>query len=252
MNPAPSIESTARRPIRSRNARWASTAAGRLGRAGVSPNAISLASIAFSVAAGAALVATGCVVGSVGDAILFVVAVLGMQLRLVCNLLDGMVAVEGGKSSPVGEIYNDLPDRIADPVILVGAGYATLSAAGETPALIARWGVELGWLAAALALLTAYTRVLGRGIGGGIHFVGPMAKQHRMAVLTVACVASAVLSLGPQAGRRWSGVVVFAALAVISVGCVLTIVRRTRLISDTLNRTSTAAAPPPPAGGRSP
>lgn len=204
------------------------------------------------MAAGAALVGTRYVAGSVGDAVLFVVAVLGMQLRLICNLLDGMVAVEGGKSSPVGEIYNDLPDRIADPVILVGAGYATLVAAGETTALVARWGVELGWLAAALALLTAYTRVLGRGIGGGIHFVGPMAKQHRMAVLTVACLVSSGLSLGPEAARCWGGVVVFAALAVISVGCVLTIVRRTRLISDTLNRTSAAAAPPPPAGGRSP
>jgi len=41
----------------------------------------------------------------------------------VCNLLDGMVAIEGGLKTPAGELFNDVPDRISDPLILVGAGY---------------------------------------------------------------------------------------------------------------------------------
>ena len=47
-----------------------------------------------------------------------------IQLRLIANLLDGLVAVEGGKRTPTGELYNEAPDRIADTAVLVGAGYA--------------------------------------------------------------------------------------------------------------------------------
>ena len=39
-----------------------------------------------------------------------------------------------------------------------------------------------------LAVMTAYARVLGRSLGSGIYFIGPMAKQHRMATLSGACV----------------------------------------------------------------
>ena len=49
---------------------------------------------------------------------------LCVQLRLLCNLLDGMVAVEGGRSSPVGALYNEVPDRVADSLLLVALGYA--------------------------------------------------------------------------------------------------------------------------------
>lgn len=148
-------------------------------------------------------------------AVLFGVAIAGIQGRLICNLLDGMVAVEGGKGSKSGEIFNDLPDRISDPIVLVAAGFAAGGA----------WGVSLGWSAALLAVLTAYVRVLGRSIGSGIYFAGPMAKQHRMAVLTLACAVAAV-------ARFWDrdGVVMIAALAVIVAGCIVTIARRMAMI----------------------
>ncbi len=53
----------------------------------MAPNAISMASVVFA-AAGAALIVMG---GPVG----FVLGALCCQLRLICNLLDGLVAVEG-------------------------------------------------------------------------------------------------------------------------------------------------------------
>lgn len=237
----------ARRPIRARGSRWSAASAAWLGRRGVTPNAISLASIACAALAGAALLATRLDAAAAwADALLFVVAIVGIQGRLVCNLLDGMVAVEGGKSGPAGEIYNDFPDRVADPLVLVAAGYATV-ATGAEPAAVARWGVELGWLTAVLAVMTAYVRVLGRGIGGGIYFVGPMAKQHRMAVLTGACAAAAACCLVP-ALHRWAGAAMFAGLVVIAVGCVVTMVRRTRLISAELFRKAAAAANAAPPG----
>jgi phosphatidylglycerophosphate synthase len=39
-----------------------------------------------------------------------------IQLRLLCNLLDCMVAIEGGKSAPTGALFNEMPDRFADPL----------------------------------------------------------------------------------------------------------------------------------------
>ena len=37
-----------------------------------------------------------------------------VQLRLLANVLDGMVAVGRGVASPVGELYNEIPDRVSD------------------------------------------------------------------------------------------------------------------------------------------
>jgi phosphatidylglycerophosphate synthase len=201
-----------RRPLQSRNRAWAIAAAARLARSGVSPNAISLASILFAAAAAVALI------GSRGAddalyAVLMLAAAAGIQLRLLCNLLDGMVAVEGGRGSKSGEVYNDAPDRAADAVLFVAAGYALPWAA---------WGSALGWAAALLAVLTAYVRVLGGALGQRQDFSGPLAKQHRMFVLTVACLGAIVESLAFDS-RGW---VLGAALAVIVLGSALTIGRR--------------------------
>jgi phosphatidylglycerophosphate synthase len=152
---------------------------------------------------------------------LLVGAAATMLLRLLCNMLDGMIAVEGGLQSPTGEIYNELPDRLADLLFLAGAGYAIPD--------IAR-GAELGWAAAAVALLTAYVRTLGVSAGAAQHFTGPMAKPTRMHVLIAACLLSAVAT---AAGWR-SGWLLAAALVVVIAGGVVTIARRLRLIAADL------------------
>jgi len=56
---------------------------------------------------------------------MLLLAVAGIQGRLLCNMLDGMVAIEGGRQTKSGEIFNDLPDRVADAVIFVCAGYGS-------------------------------------------------------------------------------------------------------------------------------
>ena len=201
-----------RRPLRSRERGWAKALAGRLAQAGVSPNAISLASMGFAALAALALVFAA-TVGVVLQPVLWLVAAIGIQLRLLCNLLDGMVAVEGGRGSKSGEVFNDAPDRVADILILVAAGYGL-----PWPA----WGGGLGWVAAMLAVLTAYVRVLGRGLGQPQDFSGPMAKQHRMAVLTVACLGS--IAEGLLFGNH--GWALGLGLAVIAAGSALTILRR--------------------------
>lgn len=214
-NPTTATSDAARRPLKSRQTRWAAASAGWVARRGISPNAISLASVLFAAVAAAAYVA--CVYSRSPAAVstLLVIACAGIQGRLLCNMLDGMVALEGGKGGVLGEIYNDVPDRFADALILAAAGYA----AGHP------YGPVLGWLAVAFALLTAYVRVLGRSLGAGVYFIGPMAKQHRMGTLTAANVLAAMVT--PWGWHRW---VLHAVLALIVIGSAVTSVRRLRRI----------------------
>jgi phosphatidylglycerophosphate synthase len=79
----------------------------------VSANAVSLCSIAFAALASLCLVETAST-DSFGVRLLFVLAALFVQARLLANLLDGMIAVGSGQASPEGELYNEVPDRIAD------------------------------------------------------------------------------------------------------------------------------------------
>lgn len=148
-------------------------------------------------------------------------AAIGIQLRLLCNLLDGMVAIEGGFKTRTGEIFNELPDRFADVFILIGAAYSVR----EFPCLR-----ELGWAAAVLAVITAYVRALGTSMGAGQHFVGPMAKPHRMAAMTVACLIAALAPL-------WNpfSLAIPLALAIVVLGCLITIARRLHRIVQEMN-----------------
>lgn len=193
-----------RRPIAARGSGPAQGLTAWLLRTPITPNQISLASIGFAALGAAALLA--------GPAWLWLAA-LGVQLRLLCNLMDGMVAVEGGRGSPVGPLYNEVPDRVADSLLLVALGHA----AG------APW---LGWASALAAASTAYVRVLGGALGQPQSFRGPMAKQQRMAVLTLACILGLLeLALG------WPPRILWIAAWVILVGSVLTCGTRLRAIA---------------------
>jgi phosphatidylglycerophosphate synthase len=214
--------------LATRDAGWARQLARRLAAINVTPNAISLASIGCAAAAGLAFYASAFVASDVRWALLLPAAAC-IQLRLLCNLLDGMLAVEEGLKSATGEIFNELPDRVADVVILVGAGYA-VPGVPFMPAL--------GWLAAVLALLTAYVRALAGSLGLTQHFVGPMAKQHRMFTLTVAALVAAIGSL---AGVETNAIV--AGLAIIVAGCIATLVRRTARMLQDLRQSRVTEAP---------
>ena len=111
-----------RRPLKTRGASWAQGLASALARAGLSPDAISAGSVLFAILGCVLFIKAGSAVGLTRGGLLIGAGVC-IQLRLVCNLLDGMVAVEHGKGGPSGPIWNELPDRIADALFLVGAGY---------------------------------------------------------------------------------------------------------------------------------
>lgn len=198
-----------RRPIASRQTSWAQSIAQALVGSGATPNQISVASVLFAAIGFWLLFTIPYTWGLIAVAIC-------VQLRLLCNLFDGMVAVEGGKQTPVGALYNEFPDRIADTFFIVGLGYAAFSP-------------TLGWVAALLAAFTAYIRQTGAGLGFPHDFQGPMAKQQRMFVLTVACVLGAVESW--IWGTRHTLMI---GLGVIALGSALTCVVRTSNLSSLL------------------
>ena len=196
-----------RRPLTSRDTGWARGIARRLSASGITPNQISMASMAMAACAGTAFWLAG-TAASGPRAALLLAAALFCQLRLLCNLFDGMVAIEGGKQEADGPFWNEFPDRVADILILTGVGYGI-----GVPAL--------GWAAAAFAVLTAYTRELGRNCGLPADFSGPMAKQHRMATITAAALLSLLEPLW-----RGQGEVLVIALWLIAVGAAVTALRR--------------------------
>lgn len=226
---------TMRRPIAARESGWAKNLARVLAACGVTPNAVSGASVFCAALAMLCLIGAGRSESAAAQVALFLGAALFIQLRLLCNLFDGMLAVEFKKSSALGPLWNDFPDRPADVLILVGCGYS-----GGVASNFAAWLPALGWAAAALALMTAYARVLGVAVGARETFAGPMAKQHRMAMATFGCVFSALPPLGiwllrkpPPQGYSLPSAML-AVLLLIVVGCVVTIVRRLKLIARDL------------------
>lgn len=207
-----------RRPLKSRDTAAAQRFASWLVALRISPDAISLAGMVAGVAAGAALLAT--TNWPAGERWWWAAAAVGVQLRLLCNLFDGMVAIASGRASPVGELYNDLPDRVSDTAVLVGLGYA----AGHP------W---LGFTAALLAMLTAYVRTLGKALGTGSDFGGPMAKPQRMFVVTMVALW---LALAPASWRplvAGEGLPTLG-LTVIVVGAAWTAWRRLRNVARQL------------------
>ncbi len=209
-----------RRYLRTREQRWPRAVASALGSAGIRPNAISVLSIVVAAVAGFALWESGNVGGSWP---LLVTAAVGIQLRLLCNMLDGLLAIEGGFKSKLGDLYNEVPDRIADALILIGAGYAVRSLP---------YGEILGWGAALLAVLTAYVRLLAGSLGAQQFFIGPMAKQHRMFVITVGCLAAAI-----EHSRAGTVRALWLTLIVVVAGSIITLVRRLmRLVAELESR----------------
>ncbi len=196
-----------RRPLASRETGWARGISRRLAATSITPNQISAASIVAAAIAGICFWLSGQAETSARAAFL-IAAALFCQIRLLCNLFDGMVAIEAGKQSSDGAFWNEFPDRVADNLILVGVGFGI-----GNPAL--------GWAAAALAVLTAYVRELGRASGQPADFSGPMAKPHRMALITAAAILSLLEPLWHAQGQLLT-----VALWGVAIGAAVTALRR--------------------------
>ena len=217
-----------RRPIKTRSKAWVQYLATALLHLKVGPNAISLMSIVFSFGACCSIIALNWADSysyeKITQVILLWSAAACIQLRLLANLLDGIVAVEGGKGGPVGDLYNEVPDRIADLLIIVPFGYILDDTIVWQPQMIA-------WLAGCGALLTAYVRALGASLTQNQVFHGPMAKPHRMFLLTCACLfGSGIIYFTTLDWLLWF------CLVLIICGTIVTSARRLLVISAMLRK----------------
>lgn len=208
----------ARRPLKSRGTGWARYFSRAMLAVGLKPNTVSLLSLVCAAIGGA----SAWHASQPGVSPWFwLAAAAGIQLRLFCNLMDGMLAVEGGLKSPTGELFNEIPDRIADALILVPLGYAVNS----------DLGIALGWGAACGAVFTAYVRSMGASLLGKHDFRGPMAKPHRMAAATAGCLLTFA-----AAWTRLQAPVLLWTLGVINAGIVITGWRRIHHLSSDLKQ----------------
>ena len=202
-------EPTARRPIAEIFRRTARGATRLCLCFGISADLISYSSVVFAAAA------AGCFWRSSAHPLLLILAPLFCYLRLWCNMLDGMVALAAGAASRRGELVNELPDRVSDLLIFVGAAHSG-------------WMHPLaGYWAAIFSLGTAYLGTLGQAVGGRREFGGVMSKPWRMVVLHAG-------AWGTYALFRWNdgdtlignlSVLDLASLVVIA-GCLQTIAQR--------------------------
>ena len=195
----PGYQPASRRPIAEVFRRTARGTTQLCLRFGISADAISY----FSMVAAA--FAALCFWQSRHHPTLLIVAPLFCYLRLWCNMLDGMVALAAGEASRRGEILNDIPDRISDVLIFVGAAHSG-------------WmNPFFGYWAAIFSLGTAYIGILGQAVGGQREFSGLMSKPWRMVALGLGTWLTYVLF-------RWNnGDTVIGGLRALEWTCVIVI-----------------------------
>jgi phosphatidylglycerophosphate synthase len=178
----------------------------------VSPDVLSLVAILVAALGGACLARSPSVPG------LLLVVPVAAAIRLVLNLLDGMVArrlAAGGPGRPIGELWNELGDRLGDLLFIGGL------------ALVPDVGPWLGLSAVIAALLASYAGITARAAGGRRQYGGVMSKPGRMIVLAVAAPLAFL-----SGDARW----LVGAATVLLVGGLLTLVQRLRTAAVELGR----------------
>lgn len=169
-------------------------------RAGVTPNALTVAALVLSAAAGAVLW-----LFPARPSVLVFVA-LALLVRMALNAMDGALARATGASTKLGEVLNEMGDVAADallylPLVRVAPGAAI---AIVLFVLLAAWSEMAG--------------LLGRALGGSRRYEGPMGKSDRALVVGLFLLAAA---FGAPAGA-WET----ALFALLDLLLAVTILRR--------------------------
>lgn len=216
---------TSRRPIADVFRRTAQSAVRLCVRWVIHPDMISYLSIVVSAAAAL------CFFKAEAYPILLIAGPALCYLRLWFNMLDGMVALEAAEASWRGEILNDLPDRFSDVLIFIGVAHSGLNAPLG------------GYLAAILALLTAYVGMLGQAVGVHREFSGIMSKPWRMVALHIGAWITLALLWWSDGRIRYAGWTVLDwTHLIIILGCGQTIWVRLARIMRALREKATGGA----------
>lgn len=173
----------------------------RLAGAGVTPNQVTLAAMALSLAYGVALAWAPATTG------LWLGLPLFLLLRMALNALDGMLATATSSQSALGAVLNEMCDQVADAALYLPF------------ALAAGIAAPLAVLVVVTALLAEFAGVLASSIGVPRRFDGPMGKSDRAFGFGVLA-----LMIGFNASAAWCNGV----LAVILALACVTVVNRLR------------------------
>lgn len=176
-------------------------------RRGVSADAVTASGVVFACVAG-----FGVWMGRTGSVWLLLVPV-GVLLRTAANAADGMIALTTGTQRAVGEVFNEVADRLGD--IAVFFPFVLFPGVNDV--------LASGVLAAMLA--NSYLGLAARAAGGSRIYAGMMGKPDRMLVVGVASVVGVVWDA--KAALTW-------ALWVILAGLVVTFVQRVRAVRHDL------------------
>ncbi len=103
--------------------------------------------------------------------------------RLAANALDGLVARRTDMARPLGEVFNECCDRLADTLVFVGL------------ALNSGVFAPLAWGTLVLVLLNSYLGIVAKAAGGKRQFGGLLAKADRM--IYIAAFSPFPLFFGP-------------------------------------------------------
>jgi CDP-diacylglycerol--glycerol-3-phosphate 3-phosphatidyltransferase len=138
----------------------------------VNPDALTILGLGFSVVT-AFLIAHG----RLG------VAVVGVALTGVPDILDGTVARHSGKASPRGAFFDSVCDRVSDAVLLGGVAWFLAGDSAYLP--------MLAFAAVSLSMLISYERAKAEGLG--FHAKGGLMERAERLVLLAVGLAFDVL-----------------------------------------------------------
>jgi CDP-diacylglycerol--glycerol-3-phosphate 3-phosphatidyltransferase len=164
-----------------------------LARLGVTPNQVTLFSMALSLFYGAALALQP------GDWRLWAGLSPFLLLRMAMNAIDGMLANFTHQKSPLGALLNEICDQLSDAALTLPFA---LVAAVHAPLLV---------VVALAALLAEFAGVLALQVGAPRGFQGPMGKSDRAFAFGVLA-----LLVASGAGPLWLNGLLWLVLALLA------------------------------------
>jgi CDP-diacylglycerol--glycerol-3-phosphate 3-phosphatidyltransferase len=184
-----------------------------MGRAGLTPDALTLIGFAITVV-GAILL--GMQQWLIGGIVVF--------LGGVFDMFDGTLARATGQASPLGGFMDSVFDRAGEVIVYIGivAGLHAVGVADGTVLAAATMGA---------AVMVSYARAKsdahGFTAGMGLAAVGIMPREIRLVILSLGLVLGGLLGMTPTGGAMPTGVaILFAALGIILVGSIITVIQR--------------------------
>lgn len=192
-----------------------------MGRAGLTPDALTLIGFAITVIGAVLLSQQAWLLGGL-------VVFLGGAF----DMFDGTLARATGKASKLGAFMDSVFDRAGEIIVYIGIVAGLLALGAHDLALLAT-------AAMGSAVMVSYTRSKAEGLGftagTGMAAIGVMPREVRLVILSIGLILAGTVSLVSTSG----GGALFLALAVITIGSIVTTIQRIVHVRSQARHTST-------------